>query len=206
MTNKLQLVFEQDGRFYTDSILLAEKFNKRHDDVLRAIRNVRCSNEFTLRNFAETPYMHSQNKQTYIKYNMTKDGYIFIAMGFTGKKADQLKEDYINAFNELEQKYLATLEEIKSLYAQLFTASNSLPFNAAVKSFGIGIGRNKVMADLRKRKILLKGSNLPAQRFLDNGYFEVKDVIKKNKYRSKVIPTTYVTPKGIDYLAKIYAL
>lgn len=73
-----------------------------------------------------------------------------------------------------------------------------------VKTLGIEMGRNKTMADLRKRKILLKDSNLLAQRYLDNGYFEVKDVVKSNKFNTRVIPTTFVTPKEIDYLANIY--
>ncbi|MEK4008330.1 phage antirepressor [Paenibacillus sp. FSL H3-0333] len=105
-----------------------------------------------------------------------------------------------NYINDL----ILALHQSEALYSQLFKAMNSVPFNSAVKSFGKGIGRNKVMADLRKRKVLLKGSNLPAQRFLDNGFFEVKDVIKSNKFNTRVIPTTFVTPKGIDYLAKIY--
>jgi prophage antirepressor-like protein len=105
-----------------------------------------------------------------------------------------------NYINDL----ITALHKSESLYSQLFKAKNSIPFNSAVKSFGKGIGRNKVMADLRKRQVLLKGSNLPAQRYLDNGYFEVKDVVKSNKFNTRVIPTTFVTPKGIDYLAKIY--
>ena len=32
---------------------------------------------------------------------MTKDGFTFVAMGFTGKEAAKFKEDYINAFNEM---------------------------------------------------------------------------------------------------------
>lgn len=35
---------------------------------------------------------------------MTKDGFIFLVMGYTGEKAAQLKEAYINAFNWMYQQ------------------------------------------------------------------------------------------------------
>lgn len=35
-------------------------------------------------------------------YYMTRDGFTFLVMGFTGKVAAQFKEDYINAFNRME--------------------------------------------------------------------------------------------------------
>ncbi len=35
-------------------------------------------------------------------YEMTKDGFMFLVMGFTGKKAAAIKEAYINAFNEMK--------------------------------------------------------------------------------------------------------
>ena len=37
-----------------DSVFVAKFFEKRHDDVLKSIRNLDCSDEFRLRNFAET--------------------------------------------------------------------------------------------------------------------------------------------------------
>ena len=33
---------------------------------------------------------------------MTKDGFCFLAMGFTGKEAAKWKEAFINAFNQME--------------------------------------------------------------------------------------------------------
>ena len=37
-------------------------------------------------------------------YYITRDGFTFLAMGFTGKIAAKFKEAYINAFNEMENK------------------------------------------------------------------------------------------------------
>ncbi|EPO2288442.1 Rha family transcriptional regulator, partial [Vibrio parahaemolyticus] len=46
------LVFiSQTNKLVTDSFLVAKYFGKRHDDVLRKIRNLNCSYTFTNRNF-----------------------------------------------------------------------------------------------------------------------------------------------------------
>lgn len=37
-------------------------------------------------------------------YQITRDGFAFLAMGFTGKRAAQFKEAYINAFNQMEKQ------------------------------------------------------------------------------------------------------
>lgn len=76
-------------------------FTKRHDDVLKKIRNLDCSQEFSARNFAEAEYIDEQGKPRPM-YEMTKDGFVFLVMGFTGKKAAQFKEAYIAEFNRME--------------------------------------------------------------------------------------------------------
>ncbi|WP_249411562.1 Rha family transcriptional regulator [Marinomonas sp. A3A] len=37
-------------------------------------------------------------------YRITRDGFVFLAMGFTGTKAAQFKEAYINALNQMEKQ------------------------------------------------------------------------------------------------------
>ena len=101
-----KLVFIENNRPVTDSLTVAETFGKRHDDVLRAIRNLECSEDFRLRNFTETPYIHEQNKQTYTKFLITQDGFSFLVMGFTGAEAARFKEMYISEFNRLREQVL----------------------------------------------------------------------------------------------------
>lgn len=91
----------ENGQITTTSLQIAEHFGKRHDTVLRAIRNLGCSDEFRLRNFAASSYLNEQGKQ-HPMFHITKDGFVFLAMGFTGKEADQWKEAYIGAFNKME--------------------------------------------------------------------------------------------------------
>ena len=96
------LVIITDGKPTANSKAIAEFFNKNHRDVLRDISNLDCSEEFRERNFARSTYKSLQNK-TLPCYEMTKDGFCFLAMGFTGKEAAKWKEAYISAFNQMEQ-------------------------------------------------------------------------------------------------------
>ncbi|MGP5351537.1 Rha family transcriptional regulator [Pseudomonas helleri] len=95
------LVEMTDGQPTTTSLDIAAHFGKRHDTVLRAIRKLECSAEFALRNFAECSRPGSNNKPEPF-FRMTRDGFTFLCMGFTGKEAAKWKEAYINAFNQME--------------------------------------------------------------------------------------------------------
>ena len=107
--NNIVLIKNQSA--ITTSILVAEKFERNHRDILRAIKKLDCSADFTERNFTLSEYEDSTGRKLPM-YQMTKDGFIFLVMGFTGSKAAKFKEDYINAFNEMldyinnEQKQL----------------------------------------------------------------------------------------------------
>lgn len=64
---------------------MAEKFGKRHDNVLQAIGRLECSPEFTALNFQASDYTDSTGRKL-AAYRMTRDGFVFLAMGFTGRE------------------------------------------------------------------------------------------------------------------------
>lgn len=104
MENELVFLGE-NGRPVTNSLKVAEIFDKRNRDVLRDIRNLSCSKEFHERNFAlcqEIKQLEVGSTKTDY-FQITKDGFTFLVMGYTGEKAAQFKEAYINAFNEMER-------------------------------------------------------------------------------------------------------
>jgi len=86
------------GEPTTTSLVLAEKFHKRHDNVCRAIANLDCSDGFRLLNFEESNYIDERGKEQRC-YAITRDGFSFLAMGFTGREAAAWKEKFIAAFN-----------------------------------------------------------------------------------------------------------
>lgn len=93
------------GKATTTSLKVAEAFGKQHNLVLRAIANLDCSPEFRLCNFAQSSYLNQQGKEQ-PSITLTKDGFVFLCMGFKGPEAAHWKEKYIAAFNHLEQKVL----------------------------------------------------------------------------------------------------
>ena len=105
---KNELVFKgKNSQALTNSLLVAEKFGKTHDNVLKAIRNivdggVVKNNETPM--FVESTYFNQQNGQDYPLFVMNRDGFTLLAMGFTGKRALQFKLDYITAFNAMENE------------------------------------------------------------------------------------------------------
>lgn len=112
------VVFDKE-KFYMDSMAIAKVFGKEHKSVLRAIRNLESSDEFSKRNFAPSFYINSQNKSQPL-FELTKDGFTSLVFGFTGKKAWEFKELYIEKFNEMENelknqenKKLTAIEEMK---------------------------------------------------------------------------------------------
>ncbi|EHQ0816599.1 Rha family transcriptional regulator [Escherichia coli] len=92
-----------DGQAVTSSLAVANFFSKRHDDVLKKIRTLECSASFTARNFSVSNYTDCTGRKLPC-YQITRDGFAFLAMGFMGKRAAQFKEAYINAFNQMEKQ------------------------------------------------------------------------------------------------------
>ena len=95
-----ELVIAQHGEVSTTSHQVAELFGKEHFNVVRAIHNLECDDVFTKLNYEfcfESNELQNGKPLRYV--NMTKDGMVFLVMGFTGKKAAQFKLLYIRAFN-----------------------------------------------------------------------------------------------------------
>ncbi len=100
------LVIMHDQQAVTTSLRVAEVFNKRHKNVIQAIENKISSAENSAQYklmFVEGNYTDASGK-TNKMYYMNRDGFTFIAFGFTGAKADQFKLEYINAFNQMEKR------------------------------------------------------------------------------------------------------
>lgn len=90
-----------DGKPIVSSRAIADDFGKRHDDVLKKIQAIDCSPVFSARNFAGAEYVDAQGKVRPM-YEITRDGFMFLVMGFTGPRAAAIKEAYIAAFNMME--------------------------------------------------------------------------------------------------------
>lgn len=97
------------GNDITTSLIVAEVFGKEHKHVLRDIDDLSCSEQFRLSNFGlsfnirELPN-GGHKEERY--YEITKDGFSFLVMGYTGETAGQFKEKFINEFNKRESLFV----------------------------------------------------------------------------------------------------
>lgn len=113
----------RDGKILVSSRDVAEKFGKRHDHVIRDIdKLISDSPNLGSEMFIETTYVNERGK-IYRCFDMNRDGFSLISMGFTGKKALEWKLKYIDAFNQMEEKLKSGdyLSEEEKLKLQLFS-------------------------------------------------------------------------------------
>ena len=94
-------------------------------------------------------------------------------------------------------------------YDQMIDSEGLTSINDCAKIFNVnGLGGRKLFAILREEKILQSGKsgtwNVPYQRFINSGYFVVKNIVIGN---GQAKPVTKVTPKGqgwiFDQLVKL---
>jgi len=123
-----------EGHATTTSNQIAEHFGKQHKDVLRAIRNLRntVDADFYQRNFALiqiiTDLGIGRTRQD-PAYRITRDGFVFLAMGFTGKEAAAWKVAYLTAFNRME----AELQQHPAQDAQRLQLAQNLAAQAGAQ-------------------------------------------------------------------------
>src|SRR5258706_2407075 len=102
------LVVVHDHHAVTTRQAVAEDFGKRHDHILERIENLKaeCPPEFNAPNFRAVEYIDAKGEKR-PAYELTRDGFTLLAMGFTGPKALQFKIAYIERFNSMEARLLA---------------------------------------------------------------------------------------------------
>lgn len=111
-----ELVMAKNGQAVTSSLIVARYFKKEHSDVLKTIRKLDCSDNFRAANFGVSCYTKTNGNVTksYPMYYMTRDGFTFLAMGFTGRVAAQVGNAYMDGYFFAGQ-YRKAQEVIKRL-------------------------------------------------------------------------------------------
>lgn len=224
-----ELVFIEDNRVVTDSLMVAEVFNKSHNKVMRDVRvqldklKAVGEKEFSLSNFGQSKYTNERGRE-YTKYLLTEDAFTLVTMSYNTDEAMKFKVKYINEFNRMKELIGSENSRLPSSFAEalrlaadqheqieemkpkvesfkmFIDGSNYQKMNDVAKS--LGYGRNKLFAFLRSQKVLMK-DNVPYQRFIESGYFVVKETSIERYGRIYNNPQTYVTSKGVDYIGKM---
>ena len=147
-------LFHKETVPMTDTLKVAEVFGKRHKNIIQAVKELDCSNEFRRLNFQPSYYLNEQNKRQ-PKFNMTQDGFTFLVMGFRGKKAAEFKEAYIKQFNEMREwiskrEHLSTNQHILNDAIQMRFDGEHFAYsreNNLVYIVALGATRKKWLAD-----------------------------------------------------------
>jgi anti-repressor protein len=228
-----ELVIIENDRLITDSRKVAETFGKEHRNVLRDIDNIKKDVSNFEQMFFETEAPDSYGRLQRI-YQITRDGFTLLAMGFTGSEAMQWKVKYLEAFNKMEifwnspeqimsralriaDKTIASLEQKikqkdvqleeqkpKALFADaVATSKTSILIGELAKIIcqnGVNIGQKRLFQWLRENGYLMKATNLPTQRYIEQGLFEIKESTIQTPDRAvRITKTTKVTGKGQIY-------
>lgn len=103
-----QLVFLVNNQPVTDSLTIADVFEKRHSDVIRDIEvqvsklNEAGEHEFGKRNFALSSYQSGTRE--YKKYDLTEDAFTLVAMSYVTPQAMKMKVKFIQEFKRMREQ------------------------------------------------------------------------------------------------------
>lgn len=144
---------EENGQVLASSREVAEKFGKRHDSVLRDIDNLIKSDSTILWSemFRETTYTNSRGKN-YRCFDMNRDGFSLLCMGFTGKEALEWKLKYINAFNQMEEKLKSNTQLTEEEKYKLMLFSKDASEVAYAHNKLVEIATAPLVAEIKEQK------------------------------------------------------
>lgn len=137
------------------------------------------------------------------------------------KRKPQTPQTYLEALKALvsseEEKQRLALEkqqleqqnaklQPKAAFADAaFATDDKVDIGMSAKVLKLGFGRNTLFDKLRKAGVFFANRNEPKQRFIDAGYFEMKEkFIERNNHPGFVVTKVLVTQKGLAYLNHLF--
>lgn len=164
-----------------DSLYVAKYFEKEHKNVLADIRNLDCSSEFSQLNFQPSTYKDDRGKKQPCYY-MTRDGFVFLAMGYRGKKAARFKELYIRRFNEMESM-ISTLITARNDFSELTESIKFIKPDAKAHTYSNECNMlNRIITgysakDFRERNGIQKGESI--RPYMDKHQLKLLEALQK---------------------------
>jgi anti-repressor protein len=165
-------------------------------------------------------------------YALTIDTAKEISMLQRSDKGKQARKYFIetekkfrNAIPEISRKQLALMvieqeEKIENLQLEndrmkprdefvniVFNSDELLGIGEVAKLLGLPYGRNTLFSVLKEKGIFLKHKNEPLQKYVNSGYFEVKEKLHQiSSSKSVLTVQTFATQKGLGFIAKTLKL
>lgn len=198
-----------NGTATVSSLQIARDFDKLHKNVIRDIENIKAQfsaltqkletqQNLTLppieKYFIDSTYKAGTGKN-YKSYEVTRDGFMLLSMGFTGEKALALKIAYIEQFNAME-KELRKQEKLPYNNSGSITCENVFINNSIInvnplKKDAFSASNERSADDMKKVSI----NQLKQGKIWCNWvWYTTKDNKKTKKPLSKVNdPSTWIT-------------
>lgn len=134
-------------------------------------------------------------------YVADEDMFIENYLPFLDEPYQNLFRLQMMAINQLNER-IRHNQPLVEFANQVAGTENLIDMNAMAKlavQKNIPIGRNRLFRWLRENGILMSG-NLPYQKFIDRGYFAVKESVFETDSFSKTYQQTFITGKGQQFI------
>lgn len=123
----------------------------------------------------------------------------------TQLKSEREEKARIEAESKRKDEVIAKQEPLASFAKTAFTTNDKVDIGMSAKILKLGFGRNTLFDKLRKAGVFFANRNEPKQRFIDAGYFEMKEkFIERNNHPGFVVTKVLVTQKGLAYLNHLF--
>lgn len=182
-----------NGILTVSSLQVAEDFEKQHKHILNAIENIKAENSAVTSMFIKSTYQSGTGKN-YKCYNLTRDGFSLLVMGFTGKKALGWKLKYIEAFNKMEEaikNMQIALDNRTKAIMNIMNANNDIEKVSALKEFE-NIITTPLLETIEEQKPKVE---IADNRINKKGCFTITDVTRSLKLKVGQI-TNWAKDKG----------
>lgn len=134
-------------------------------------------------------------------YVANEDIFIENYLPFLDEPYQNLFRLQMMAINQLNER-IRHDQPLVEFANQVAGTENLIDMNAMAKlaaEENIPIGRNRLFKWLRQNKILMS-DNLPYQKYIDRGYFAVKESVFETGSMTKTYQQTFVTGKGQQFI------
>lgn len=122
----------------------------------------------------------------------------------TQLKKEREEKEKLRIENESQQHKIAIDAPKVEFYDEVVDSKDALPMDRVAKLLNIGIGRNRLFAFLREKKVLMP-NNTPYQKYVELGWFRcVESKFSKPNGDTCINIKTVVLQKGLDGIRKMF--
>lgn len=174
------LVFENDGQVVTDSLTIAEMFEKEHKHVVRDIEvqleKLKEAGEQTWgeSNFGQTQYQHPQNKQWYKKYLLTEDAFVIVVMAYVTSEAMRMKIEFLREFKRMKKHIEKRMQVPGDTFGQIeLLAAGTSNLNKRVSSLE-QVVEKQLTVDYGQQRVIEKTKAKRIYFLWENGHVDIE--------------------------------